>query len=278
MAVALALVTALAYGVANYAGPTLSRNAPTLVVIASGQVISLALSAGFVIALGASEVTWTTTGWGLLAGVGNALGVLMFYKSARLGPLAIVVPIGALGVIVPVVAGLAGGESGTTTKLVGIALGVGGVVVASRSGRDDGSHVDPRAAAIWAAGSAVAFGLFLSAIAPAAEGGVFAAVATSRVSLLAIVLCAGLVLHRPLTAPLAGLWRLAVPGTLLFVGTVSYSFATRLGELSIVSVVASLFPVVTVALAYALGGERLTRTQAAGVVAALVGVVLLSIR
>ncbi|MBA2764044.1 MAG: EamA family transporter [Thermoleophilaceae bacterium] len=278
LAVVLALLTALAYGVANYAGPRLARDAPTLVVIGSGQLVALSLSVLFVIVLGAPQATLETTMWGLIAGIGNGFGVLLFYKAAKLGPLSIVVPIGALGVIVPVAAGLLAGESATSVKLLGIALGVGGMVVASKRGEDDGDHLDPRAAAIWAAGSAVAFGLFLAALAPAAEGGVFAAVATSRSSMLAIVVCAGIALHRPLTAPLHRLWRLAIPGVLLFSGTLAYSLATRLGELSIVSVVASLFPVVTVSLAYTFAGERLTRTQAVGVVAALCGVVLLSVR
>jgi drug/metabolite transporter (DMT)-like permease len=85
------------------------------------------------------------------------------------------------------------------------------------------------------------------------------------------------VLSRPLRAPRAALPRLAIPGLLLFCGTLAYSAATQVGELSVVSVVGSLFPVVTVGLAFLLDGERLAARQAAGVIAALVGVVLLSL-
>ena len=62
-----------------------------------------------------------------------------------------------------------------------------------------------------------------------------------------------------------------VPGLLLFGGTMLYTAATREGDLSVVAVLGSLFPVVTVGLAFALLGERLTRVQGAGAAAAMVG-------
>ena len=71
---------------------------------------------------------------------------------------------------------------------------------------------------------------------------------------------------------------MAVPGLLLFAGTLTYSAATRLGDLSVVSVLGSLFPVVTVLLAFTVRGERLSGLQSAGVVSALAGVVLVSMR
>jgi drug/metabolite transporter (DMT)-like permease len=65
---------------------------------------------------------------------------------------------------------------------------------------------------------------------------------------------------------------------LLFAGTLSYAAATREGDLSVVSVLGSLFPVVTVALAVGLDRERLGWAQALGVVLTLSGVVALSVR
>lgn len=279
MAVGLALISALTYGVSNYVGPRLSRNAPVLVVIALGQFLALLISLSALVLLGFPQMTGELVSAGLLAGLGNGLGVLLFYKAAKTGPLSIVVPIGALGVIVPVAAGLIDGEPATVLKLAGVALALSGVILATSRSRDqepEAGH-DIRAAALWATGSAVAFGWFLTEIAAAADGGIFFAVAASRVSLLLIVLATAVVLSRPLRAPRAELPRLAIPGLLLFCGTLAYSAATQIGELSVVSVVGSLFPVVTVGLAFTLDGERLAPRQAVGVAAALVGVVLLSL-
>jgi drug/metabolite transporter (DMT)-like permease len=55
-----------------------------------------------------------------------------------------------------------------------------------------------------------------------------------------------------------------------------FALASGEGLLSLVSVLGSLYPVVTVLLALVLLHERLTRTQAGGVAVALAGVAVLS--
>jgi drug/metabolite transporter (DMT)-like permease len=66
-------------------------------------------------------------------------------------------------------------------------------------------------------------------------------------------------------------------GILDTAGNALYAAASSThGLISVVSVLASLYPVVTVLLARLLLGERVQRTQDAGVVVALVGVVLIT--
>jgi drug/metabolite transporter (DMT)-like permease len=55
-----------------------------------------------------------------------------------------------------------------------------------------------------------------------------------------------------------------------------YAFATRHGQLAIVSVLASLFPAVPVVLAYVLLRERIVRVQQFGVVAVFAAVVMIA--
>ncbi len=55
-----------------------------------------------------------------------------------------------------------------------------------------------------------------------------------------------------------------------------YGASARHGLISVVSVLASLYPVVLVALAYFVLGERISRPQLAGVALALTGVALIS--
>jgi drug/metabolite transporter (DMT)-like permease len=68
----------------------------------------------------------------------------------------------------------------------------------------------------------------------------------------------------------------AVPGLLLALATFAYGEATRTGLLSVVSVIATLNPVVTVGLAFAVLHERPSRVQLVGAATALVGIVLLA--
>ena len=278
-AVLLALLTAGAYGLANYLGPLLTRAYPLGGVLLAGQSVGVVGAAGLLAVTGGVAPDARHLLWGVLAGVFNGVALAALYTAAAAGPISIVMPIGATGSVVPVVVAIGLGERPALLQLVGIPLAVAGVVLAaSRPARGPAAgaaHATARTIAITAL-SALAFGGFLTAFAAASEGGAPWAVFTSRV---ALVLCtAGVLLTRrlPVRLPWRALPAAALPGLLLLVGTVSYGVATTRGLVSVVSVLATLSPVVTVGLAVVVLGERLAVRQQVGVVTALVGVVLLA--
>ena len=286
MAVAFALFTSVAYGVSNYVGPRLARDAPLLVLLIAGQGCAFVLAVAIVAGQAEAAPPAGELAAALLAGLGNAGGLLLFYRAAAVGPLSIVTPIGAVGAAVPVAVGVAGGEAMTALKAAGIVLALSGLVLVARRTRAGAAAAaerrpgdDVRLAVLLALGAALCFGTFLAAMGPASETSAGWAVMVSRLSLLA-----GLLLVAVRSGELRGgvaarrLPRLAIPGLLLFAGTLSYAAATREGDLSVVSVLGSLFPVVTVALAVGLDRERLGGAQALGVVLTLSGVVALSVR
>ena len=279
IAALLAAGTALCYGVSNFVGPRLVRDLPLYPVLISGQLVALLVSAGLLVtesgAPSAGEVAAAA-----LAGAGNAVGLLAFYRAAAIGPLSIAAPLASLGAVVPVLVGVAQGESLGAFKLVAIAIALTGVALAARPARGSAAAEagDRRAAAGWALVSSFGFGVFLAGMSKAGEGGVFWAIALSRASLLAIFVIVALRLSSPLRVAAPDVPRVMVPGLLLFAGTLLYTVATREGDLSVVSVIASLAPVVIVALAFTLLGERLRPAQAAGAVAAMAGSVMLAAR
>jgi len=297
VAAALALFTSAAYGVANYIGPRLARDAPILLLLTISQGASLVLAALVVGASSDAPPDAEALGWALLAGIGNASGLVFFYRAAEIGPLSIVTSIGSLGVGIPVAVGLAGGDSVGTAQVAGMVLAVSGLLLVSRrppaapapvpealesaadhAERVASDHHARRRAIGLALLATIGFGLFLSALKPASEDGAAWAVFVSRVSLVLVLatmaLREGVLNHTP--ARRVAL--LSVPGVLLFAGTLSYAAATRRGDLSVVSVLSSLFTIVTVSLAVTLDHERLSRIAWTGVVAAIAGVVLLSAR
>ncbi len=275
LAIVLALGTSLAYGTANFLGPLLGRKHPLGAVLLVGQAAALVAAGALVLAVGDTPPSTRGVLFGLLAGTGNAIGLACFLRAAQLGPVAIAAAIGALGTVVPVIVGIAGGESLSPLQVGGVVLAVLGAALAAVRGAG-GEGATP-AGVMWAVTGALGFGLLLSALPEAAEEGTAWALLDARVAVVVSLVAGVLVLRAPVrtdarTAPL-----LAVPGLLLLAGTLAYAEAAARGALSVVSVLASLATVVTVALGFVLLGERLTRVQRTGVAAAVAGSVLLAV-
>lgn len=275
LAIVLALGTSVAYGVANFFGPLFGRSHPQAAVLLAGQVAALVGAVVLVVVVADPLPPAQGIALGLLAGVGNVLGLATFYRAASLGPVSIAAAIGATGTTLPVVFGLATGEALQLNEAVGIVLAIAGAVLAAQRG--DPVHIPPDAA-LWAILSAVGFGGFLIALPEAVErGGTAWALLDARVAVVVLLVAGALALRAPMGSAPGALPKLALPGLLLLAGTLMYAEATQRGLLSVVSVLASLATVVTVTLSYFVLGERLNRVQRAGVAAATLGVVLLAL-
>ena len=280
LAISLALGCSACYGVSNFLGPQLARRHTLVAVMVFSQVAALMASALYLAASGGQSLPSTDVWLALLAGAGNAGGLIGFYIAAELGPLSVAAPIGAVGAVVPVVWGLATGDSLKLPQAAGLVLAMGGAALVARRPRYSAKHAprypNPRASAIWAAGSAVAFGVFLTALPKASVHGQAWALFDARVGVVILVaLWAGRELRSIEISPRSAL--LTVPGLLLIAGTLLYTTAATHGQLSLVSVLGSLFPVVTVGLGVAVLQERLSRSQLVGVGAALGGIVLIAL-
>jgi drug/metabolite transporter (DMT)-like permease len=274
--VLLALGSSACYGVSNFIGPLLARRDALFVVLLVSHVAALAGAAVYLAASGGSALSGGPLALAALAGAGNAGGLIGFYRAAELGPIAVAAPIGATGAAIPVAWGLAHGDTLTALQAAGMVLALAGCMLAARRpAAPTEAYPDPRASIVWAAGSAVAFGTFLTALPAASEHGRAWALFDARLALV-IILCVwagsalrGLRVDR--RTPL-----LTIPGLLLLSGTLFYLFAADRGQLSLVSVLSSVAPVVTVGLSVGVLGERPTQTQTVGVAAALAGVVLIA--
>lgn len=278
-AVLLGLLAALLFGLASYLGPVLSREHSPSGVLVAGQVAAVVAAAALLLAAAPDAAALHTHVLALLAGVANGVALTCMFEAARFLPISTMAPIGATGGAVPVVVALLLGEHPDVLQLLGIPLAVCGVVlVAMRRGGGAvaAPTVLPRTGLLLAAVWALAYGTFLSLFAEASHGGSMWAVFDSRVALLVTALVLPLARRQPLclsrsAAPLA-----AVSGLLILGGVLAYSAALANGLTSIVSVLATMSPVVTVALAVVLLRERLVRRQRVGLVTTVIGVVLLA--
>lgn len=276
-AVALALLTAVVWGFANYLGPLLSRHHPLGAVLVVGQVVGVLGGLAYYAVDGTGAPATRALLLGIGAGVFNALALVTFFSAARVGPISVVAPVGATGGAVPVLVAIALGERPSSWQLVGIPLAVAGVALAAaRAASPQDAPVEKRAGLLLSLSAALTFGTFLTLFAEASQDGPATAVLTSRIALLVATVAALGLLRQRMTVPLRSLPLVSVPGLLLVVGTVSYGIASSTGLVSVVSVLATLNPVITVGLAVLVLGERLNRRQQVGVATALAGVVLLA--
>jgi drug/metabolite transporter (DMT)-like permease len=191
--------------------------------------------------------------------------------------MSVISPISASGAaIIPVIVALAIGERPGSVQFVGMSAAFAGVILATRS-PDRAEGATPREALGLAAIAALGFGGFYVGMDAAVDEAnpfwaLLAARATAGTVLVTVLLCV-----RPrLGGDRAELPSLALIGLLDVAANACFTLGTDTGLLSVVSVLASLYPVTTVVLARALLGERLVAIQGAGVSVALAGVALIS--
>ena len=273
---ALALGTSLAYGVGDYLGGTTSRRIGTLPFIFCAQLVMLLLAAAWVAVSSEPAPPLGTLAAAAGAGLGMTVGLSAFFQAMAVGKMSLVAPISATGVAIPVAAGILRGEHPNAAQIVGMLAAIAGVVLVTRS--RDQQQTRSESGLGLALLAAVGTGLFMWLMAPASRHGVPWAILTSR-AIPAMVLIAAVIVRRPSLRPAlrsAVASRIVAQALLGLVASVLYAFATRHGQLAIVSVLGSLYPAVTLLLAHRLLGERLDGVQQAGIAAVLGGILLLS--
>jgi drug/metabolite transporter (DMT)-like permease len=273
----LALASGAVWGTADFLGGTLSRRLPVVTVLAASQGLALGLLLVVVPASGGLHEPGPYLLWGAGTGVVGLTALAAFYRALADGTMGVVAPIAATGVIIPVVVGLAGGDAPSSWQIAGIVLAVVGIVLASVGEVTRGSANAPRSIAL-AIVAAIGFGAALVFIERGSQVSVGMTLIMTRL--------AGAVFTVPMAIALArqrmvGNWRadwklLAALGVADVGANALFGIASRGQDLSLVGVLASLYPVYTVLLARHLHGELLTRVQAAGVTTAFVGVALIA--
>jgi drug/metabolite transporter (DMT)-like permease len=245
-------------------------------VLLVSQVVGLALVATFVAARGEGPPPSEAVLYAALGGVAGTIGIAAFYRGLAVGAMGIVAPISGLAAAIPVVVGVAGGERPSALQLAGIALALAGVGLASREQPAAGAGGRVAGGVGLALVAALGFGGFFVCIDQASDADAAWAILTAKSVAVAIVAGATVVI-RPTFAPgPSDLRDLVAIGVFDMAGQMLYALATTEGLLSVVAVLASLYPVTTIVLARVVLGERVAALQRAGAVAALAGVALIT--
>ncbi|GAA0924836.1 EamA family transporter [Pseudonocardia zijingensis] len=294
MSVPFALPSAVTYGIADFAGGLAARRAPVLVVTVVAQAAGL-LSLLLVIGLVAGRPSTAAFGFGALAGIAGASGLLLYLKALAVGPMGVVAPLSAVvGAGLPLAVGLLGGERLGPVALIGVGVALVAILLATAGTRAD------RAAGtgvLLGLAAGVGFGMFFVGVDAAPDDSGLWPLLGGRV--VSVVLLTGLVLRHHLPLPTRTARLVPVPGAaaapaprprtgrtpvvLMVVSgvfdtlaNVLFLVAARIGDLGVSAVVVSLYPVVVVLLARVVLGERLTPTQLVAAALALTSSAMLA--
>jgi drug/metabolite transporter (DMT)-like permease len=186
--------------------------------------------------------------------------------------MAVVSPLaGLISALIPFAFGIGMGERPQALELIGVALALPAIWIVS-SGSDAERGTGGTGLGVLAG---IGFGLFFIALAQAGDAAGYWPLVSGRATTAVIV---AIILGRKLSLPPADS-RLAI--VVIGIGdalaNVFLLLAYRSGLLSLVSVLASLYPAVTVLLAVRVLKEPLARRQVLGVVLTLVAVVLIAL-
>lgn len=235
------------------------------------------------IVAGVGAELWLLALFTALLGVASSV---MLYRSFEVGVISIVSPIAASYSAITVVLALFSGETLTSPRAFGVVASLVGVVLASISRHSEG-HDEARERrwktppGIWLAlgasvGYGVSFWLIGFYISPTFGG--MMPVWISRCVTIGVLMLAALTIRLNLRPPQKSAWLALIGiGLLDTVGFTSSTLGVLTEQVSIVTVLSSLFSAVTVVLAWIFLRERLERTQWLGVVIIICGIVLVSV-
>ncbi len=276
MGIVVGLLAAAFFGSGDFLGGRASREAPTTVVLFVAQ-----LCAG----LGAIVLALTVSGepvardlaYGAAAGLVNAIGLGFLYRGLAVGRMGIVAPVAAVvGAVIPVAWGLLTGERPGPVVIAGVLVAVlAGALVSREEGGPAGAASRSVLIALGAgAGLGTSFVLFAHT---GTDSGLWPVLAARLLAILGAGVAISVTARRqPIRLPAPAGRLAAVAGFFDVLATALLLVAIRNDLTVVVAPIAALAPGFTVLWAWTVLREPVSRPQVAGLLLALVGLVLIA--
>ena len=281
-AVGMGLTAAALWGGSDFAGGLGARRAPALLVVAAGHLVTFGVL--MLLCAGTSLPGHGALALGLLAGMEGALSLALFYHALSAGAMGVTAALtGVLTAAVPVLFALLRQGWPRMTEWGGLAAGAAAIVLVAWTR----ASVTTRRALAMGAVAGLGFGVQLVLLKLAAEGGVLWAMTTARAGgLVGVALALGAQWFGRRGESQAGagwlvwrgFWKMGIAaGVMDALGNGAYMLAAQTGRMEVGAMIASLYPVMTIALAALVLRERPTARQKMGMAMAAAAIVLLSL-
>jgi drug/metabolite transporter (DMT)-like permease len=265
------LCSAFCWGTSDFAGGLASRRIPALLVTLLTNVCGLVCLVPVVFVMHEQAVSLSSWTWCMMAGAVDSVALVILYAALAKGHL-LAAPLTALTAsVLPVVVGIATDGLPRPAIVTGLALALIAVLLLSRNGKQGG-----HAALGLSFLSGVLTGLFLIMMHKGTPDGLVWPLVATRTGALTVLLPLFAMARRPGH-------RDGFPGLLLALivvfeisGTICYVLSGQTGRMDVAAVLSSLYPGMTVFLSFLLFREKIMKTQAAGVLVALVAIMFMT--
>jgi drug/metabolite transporter (DMT)-like permease len=278
MASILALISSILWGTADYLGGNLSKRFKAIAVTGMSQAFGLIL--GLILVLVSGSYLAPNLSWNgyflpaLGAGIAGFFGLVSFYSGLSTGRMGVVSPISTLSAVIPLTVAFISGERPTGIQIFGMALAIVGAFCASGPDIVNGLPIKPL---LFGLGAALGFGIALTLMAQGSKTSSLLTMTSMRVASVTVCILIALRFKTIGGFGFSDLRILIIIGATDFVANLLLGVATTKGLISVAMVFGSLFPIVTVLLAFKFLHERLHRVQYLGVFLAVSGVSLISV-
>ncbi|NIV32856.1 MAG: EamA family transporter [Anaerolineae bacterium] len=274
LGIGFGLAAASSWGAGDYCGGLASRRTNVYGVVVVSQFAGLVLLSTLALLLSEPFPTLTEMAWAAIAGVGGAVGLSALYRGLATGPMGVVAPVAAVvSVILPLIFGLFLEGMPGLPQLLGFGLALCAVWFITRAG--DGSSIQARGLVLPVV-AGLGFGVFFILIDHVSAAAVLWPLAAARVASVSALLVLILLTRQPARPAAVQMPLILMSGLFDTGGNAFYALAARTGRLDIAAVLSSLYPAVTVILAWLILKERLSRLQGVGLALAMIAVLLIA--
>lgn len=290
MEIFLGLTSALFWGTMYFISRFPTRSIGAIQTGLYASIISFTILGTYLLVSGElfnriEAIAVSVWGWLLVAATLNTFSSLADFYAVGVGKLTIVTPIIANYGVVTVLISLAAGESLKPLQFVGIGLATVGIAMVAGISRRKRIRIDgepgEREGMLWAMASAIGYGAAYWIIGTEVTPSLGGIVPAWIFRLNALLILIGLLIFRqnkkPLQLPPVKIWMYILAISVLNSGAIIASFVGyTIGNVGVVTTLASMYVAVTVLLAWWYLKERLLPAQWLGIIAILFAVVLVA--
>jgi drug/metabolite transporter (DMT)-like permease len=278
LSILFGLSAALGWGAADFTGGLASRRTGAYRAVLYGESVGLLFIIAALLAVREPLPSLKPMAMATFAGAVGTTGLLLLFHAMENGKMSVATPVSALmAATLPVLAGtLMQGFPGLLT-FFGFALSLSAIWLISREEGNHSqvfAHISELRLPLLAG---IGFGTYFILVHEAAQQSTYWTMFSSRIGGV-LVMVIFMLARRKTWMVLRNAWPLILlNGFLDIAGNAFYILASQAGRLDVAAVLSSLYPATTVLLAALLLKERVARSQAIGILLALLAIVFLTI-